>query len=83
MIVRLDDILVSGANVNDPLTILGEILKRLDEAGLPLKKGKCVFMESQVTYLGHRVNKEGIQPMEDKVDAMHHLLRMCQSSSLI
>ena len=67
VIVRVDDILVSGVNDNDHLRNLEEVLKRL---GLRLKKGKCVFMEAQVTYLGHRVSKEGIQPMEDKVDAI-------------
>ena len=70
VIVRVDDILVSGANDNDHLRNLEEVLTRLAEAGLRLKKGKCVFMESQVTYLGHRVSKEGIQAMEDKVDAI-------------
>jgi len=27
-------------------------------------------MEPQVTYLGHKVTKEGIQPLDDKVDAI-------------
>ena len=53
VIVRVDDILVSGGNDNDHLRHLEEVLKRLAEAELRLKKGKCVFMESQVTYLGH------------------------------
>ena len=70
VIVRVDDILVSGANDGDHLNNLEEIFKRLAKAGLRLKKGKCVFMEPQVTYLGHRVSKEGIQPMEDKVEAI-------------
>ncbi|XP_068739595.1 uncharacterized protein [Montipora capricornis] len=48
VIVRVDDILVSGANDDAHLRNLEEILKRLAEAGLRLKKGKCVFMESQV-----------------------------------
>ena len=70
MIVRVDDILVSGANHGDHLKNLEEVFKRLAKAGLRLKKGKCVFMEPQVTYLGHCVSKEGIQPMEDKVEAI-------------
>ena len=46
VIVRVDDILVSGGNDNDHLRNLEEVLKRLAEAELRLKKGKCVFMES-------------------------------------
>ena len=30
-------------------------MKRLAEAGLRLKKSECVFMQPQVTYLGHKV----------------------------
>ena len=70
MIVRVDDILVSGAKANDHLRNLEKVLTGLAEAGLRLKKGECVFMESQVTYLGHRVSKEDILTMEDKVDAI-------------
>ena len=70
VIARVDDILVSCANDGDHFKNLEEVFKRLAKAGLQLKKGKCVFMEPQVTYLGHSVSKEGIQPMEDKVEAI-------------
>ena len=70
MIARVDDILVSCANDGDHFKNLEEVFKRLAKAGLQLKKGKCVFIEPQVTYLGHSVSKEGIQPMEDKVEAI-------------
>ena len=70
VIVRVDDILVSGAKDGDRLKNLEEVFERLPKAGLRLKKGKCVFMEPQVTYLGHRVSKEVIQPMEDRVEAI-------------
>ena len=70
VIARVDDILVSCANDGDHFKNLEEVFKRLAKAGLQLKKGKCVFIEPQVTYLGHSVSKEGIQPMEDKVEAI-------------
>ena len=70
VIVRVDDILVSGASDEDHLSNLEEVLKRLVSAGLRLQKKKCVFMEPQVTYLGHKISKEGIQPLDDKVDAI-------------
>ena len=70
VIVRVDDILVSGARDEDHLNNLEEVLKRLASAGLRLRKNKRVFMEPQVTYLGHKVSKEGIQPLDDKVNAI-------------
>ena len=66
----MDDILVSGACDEDHLNNLEEVLKRLPSAGLRLRKNKCVFMEPQVTYLGHKVSKEGIQLLDDKVEAI-------------
>ena len=70
VIVRVDDILVSGAIDEDCLSNLEEVLKRLTSAGLRLRKNTCVFPEPQVTYLGHKVSKEEIQPLDDKVDAI-------------
>ena len=70
VIVRVDDILVCGACDEDYLNNLEEVLKRLASAGLRLRKNKCVFMEPQVTYSGHKVSKEGIKPLQDKVNAI-------------
>ena len=60
VIVRVDDVLISGADDEDHLSNLEGVLKRLAEAGLRLKRSKSVFMQPQVTYLGHKVSKEGI-----------------------
>ena len=70
VIVRVDDILVSGANDEEHIANLEEVLKRLSNAGAKLKKSKCVFMASEITYLGQRINREGIKPVEDKVRAI-------------
>ena len=70
VIVRVDNFLVSGACDEDHLNNLEEVLKRLASTGLRLRKDKCVFMEPPVTYLEHKVSKEGIQPLQDKVDAI-------------
>ena len=70
VIVRLDDILVSGANDEEHIANLEEVLKRLSNAGARLKMSKCVFMGPKVTYLGQRINREGITPVEEKVRAI-------------
>ena len=68
--VYLDDILVSGRSMQEHLVNLEEVLKRLEEAGLRLKKEKCSFLMQEVEYLGHRISKEGLQPTEAKVRAV-------------
>ncbi|XP_030580469.1 uncharacterized protein K02A2.6-like [Archocentrus centrarchus] len=68
--VYLDDILMSGVNEADHLKNLDEVLVRLKEAGLRLKRSKCVFMQNDVEYLGHKVDAQGLHPVEKKVKAI-------------
>ena len=49
---------------------LEEVLKRLEDAGLRLKKEKCSFLMPEVEYLGHQINRVGLQPTEAKVQAV-------------
>lgn len=57
VVVRIDDILVTGKTRNKHLEHLKEVLVRLDRAGIRLKLKKCVFLQNQVIYVGHRINK--------------------------
>ena len=66
----LDDILVTGKDVDDHLHNLDAVLTRLEKAGVRLKPNKCAFMLPSVDYLGHRISSEGLQPTEDKVRAI-------------
>ena len=70
VVVRVDDILVTGNDDASHLQNLGAVLDRLAAAGLRLKRDKCVFMAPEVVYLGYRINHEGIQPVPDKVKAI-------------
>ena len=36
-----------------------------------LKLHKCKFLKPSVTYLGHRIDSEGIHPTDDKVKAIN------------
>ena len=68
--VYLDDIILTGKDDQDHLKTLDSVLQRLEEAGLRLKRTKCQFMEREVTFLGHRVDKTGIHPVPAKVKAV-------------
>ena len=69
--VYIDDILVTGATEEEHIKTLDEVLQRLETAGVRLKQSKCVFMKSEVEFLGHRVTQHGVQPTEDKVRAVN------------
>ena len=68
--VRVDDILMSGKNDKEHLRNLEAVMQALKEAGLTLNPSKCSFMKGQVTYCGHIISKEGLQPMASNVDAV-------------
>ena len=66
VIVYIDDILVSGVSEVEHLSVLRKVLSRLKEAGLRLKKNKCVFMTTSVTFLGHKIDAQGLHPLKSK-----------------
>ena len=69
-VVYLDDILITGPTDEAHLKTLGEVLTKLEQAGLRLKKSKCVFMADSVTYLGHRIDADGLRPVPKKLEAV-------------
>ena len=69
-VVYLDDILISGSTEAEHLKMLDEVLKRLSEAGLRVKQEKCMFLQTPVEYLGHRIDAAGLHPLKDKVKAV-------------
>ena len=68
--VFLDDVVCSGKTLRKHNIALREVLDRVRAAGLKLNKGKCVFGASKVTYLGHQISGQGIEPTDDKVRAI-------------
>jgi predicted aspartyl protease len=68
--VLLDNIVISGSTDEEHLQNLEEVMKRLSEAGLRLKKSKCRFMQPILECLGYRIDKTGIYPVEAKVKAV-------------
>ena len=66
--VYLDDILITGATEVEHLNNnLHDVLSRLEQAGMRLKKNKCAFLLPQVDYLEHRISHSGLHPTEEKV----------------
>ena len=42
----------------------------LKSAGLRLKKEKCSFMTDSVTFLGHKIDAQGLHPIPDKIEGI-------------
>ena len=68
--VLLDNNLITGPSTEEHLDNIEKVLKRLSEAGLRLKAGKCQFMKPVLECLGHRIDAEGFHPVGAKVKAI-------------
>jgi hypothetical protein len=66
----LDDILITSPTKKEHLETLEKVLKKLDEAGLTVKKEKCKFFQDEVEYLGHIIDKNGLKKTKDKISAI-------------
>ena len=66
----IDDMLVTGHSNEEHLEILQQVLARLQEYGLCLKKEKCSFMRPSVEYLGYIVDKDSLRATPAKVEAI-------------
>ena len=42
----------------------------IEDAGMLLKREKCVFMAKSVSHLGHIIDSQGLHPIQDKVDTI-------------
>ena len=66
VVCMMDDILVVGKDRKEHDERLEQVLIRLENAGLTLNKEKCEFGVSEVKFLGHVLNKEGISVDPDE-----------------
>ena len=66
----LDDILITGATEAEHKQRLRQVLTALQSAGLRLSIEKCTIGVPSVSYLGYMIDKEGIHPTKEKVQAI-------------
>ena len=52
------------------------------EAGLRLRKDKCVFLAPSVVYLGHRIDEQGLHHVAEKLQELQEAPRPTNVSEL-
>ncbi|XP_037501562.1 uncharacterized protein K02A2.6-like [Rhipicephalus sanguineus] len=67
--VFLDDVLISEPEDSYGKTVRS-VLQVFRENGIQLREDKCVFGAREVTYLGHRIDREGLHSSERKMEAI-------------
>ena len=68
--VYLDDILVFATSMEEHYSRLDKVLERVGKAGLRINPEKCHFLKEELKFLGHIINKSGVQTDPSKTEAI-------------
>ena len=66
----MDDIIIFGTTHDEHDSRLMATLQQLETTGVTFNHGKCEFRRTELKFLGHIVNKEGIHADPDKTAAI-------------
>ena len=66
----IDDILIFGKDTSEHDQRLESAMTRIQNAGVTLNAKKCAFRQTQLKFLGHIVDKDGIRADPDKTKAI-------------
>lgn len=80
--IYLDDILVFGCSQEEHDQNLHSLLQRIEELGLTLSPEKCVYRQSEIQFLGHRLGAGQIKPALDKVRAIREFRHPTSAAEL-
>ncbi|XP_060079959.1 uncharacterized protein K02A2.6-like [Ylistrum balloti] len=69
----VDDILVWGTTKEEHDHRLQRVLERAREYNVKLGQDKCVIGQTEVTYVGHLLTKNGVKPDPEKVRAVQNM----------
>jgi hypothetical protein len=65
-----DDILIFGSTYEEHNTSLEECLQRLEDNGLTLNVGKCLFLKQNLDFFGLVFSKDGVSPDPKQISAL-------------
>lgn len=71
VVIFLDDILIYADSAEEHERLLREVFTRLRQHNLYAKESKCELWRTEVTFLGHVINAQGISMESCKVDAVN------------
>ena len=66
----IDDVLITSKTPVEHQQHLRMVLERFQEHGIVINFAKCEFGVSELSFLGHHVDKHGIRPLEERVSTL-------------
>ena len=73
ILVYMVDIIVIGTSLQEHVTNIRKVFKRLKEHNFKIQIDKSEFFHKEVVYLGHIVSKDGIKPNPNKIAAVKQI----------
>ena len=75
VIIYIDDIMIVSKDFNRHLRMVEEVLTTLISSGIKIKVPKCEFFKSEVSFLGHKISKEGITKSPEYINKVKNFLK--------
>lgn len=63
----IDDYCVGSESISEMLFKLRKLFDRFRQFGLTLNPEKCSFMLPEINFLGHKLDRSGIQPVDENI----------------
>ena len=82
ILVYIDDLLIATPTIDQHLRVLDKLLEKLDKANITLGAKKCFLARPEVSFLGHTVTADGVEPDKKKVAAIEALQLPATSATL-
>lgn len=73
--VYIDDICIASNDETQHMEHLKTVFDRLRKYGLTINVEKCLFVQTQVKFLGHLVDENGVRPLPTKVEIIQNFER--------
>ncbi len=71
----IDDLLIASSSPEEHLSHLRMVLERLKQYGVVINPAKCQFGVHSLEFLGHLVDRHGVHPLPEKVQAIRDFPR--------
>jgi hypothetical protein len=69
-LVYMDDIITPGRSVNEKLTRLENVFKRLQDSNLKLKPYKCYLFQKSTSFLCHTISEDCVRTDDSKIETV-------------
>ena len=63
----IDDLIIYSPTIEQHFHDLREVLTTIKQAGLHLKAEKCFFFRTRISFLGHVVSEQGVEPDPNRI----------------